>query len=932
MSAPQDTISRQAAIDQFRSAIEVAGLTPPDVIEADGKLRRFSSNGEPKDDAGWYVLFDGAIPAGTIGDHRSGVHQNWRADIGRTTTTEEETACRARMEASRKLREREERKRHDEAATKAAALWQSATPALPDHPYLVRKQIAPVGTLREIDATKARSILDYAPWSGQTPLTGRLLVAPIKIGDKFSTCELIDGDGRKTAIRGGKKQSGYWAAQALPEGDGAGLTLLIGEGVATVLTACAACGHAGIAALSSGNLLMVAKAMRNRYPVVRLVLVADLVKATGEADRHAAEAAQAVGGLLIAPDFGGERTEGETDFNDMAVRLGVEAVRSRINAALDIVEARAPAKRNRKSELALRNVTPGDDESDVRELEPYYAVMNGGLYYVGIKRDSESGEMFHTAPLWLCDPLKVLGSGADDTGRQFRLLQWSRQGNGEEIRMAMPSATIGEREGWASLRNRGLAVASETSARNKLAYFLQKEGDAQWHEIVSMTGWQNGVFILPSGEVVGTPKSPMHFIGNPKNPEAYRPSGTLESWRENVGALARDNPLAVVSIACALAGPLLSLIDAKDGIGLHLYTTSSSGKSTTAEAAASVWGHPARTMHTWSGTALGLALASESANDLMLYLDEIGAGDARKIGPAIYQMLNGVSKLQGARDGGTIASRSWRLGLISTGEVGMSQYLAEGGQTPRGGQEIRLLDIPADQGKYKAFDCIHGRADGGVFANDLSAAALAHYGTLGREFVLWLAPRKAEVRAWVADTQARMLKAVPEGAAPTVQRATRKFGVLCAAVEMASAASLTGWTKEEASGWVQVAWTRWLSAFGIHDRDDARLLDQADGVLREHQFSRFASLPLGGMHPTIPNLMGYKRKEADGKFTFLVLPKAFKEEVVGGYEARRACEILHKADMLERPKGRAGWTVNGGKDLGQVYRMTLREDQGRDDG
>ncbi|MBV8270950.1 MAG: DUF927 domain-containing protein [Cupriavidus sp.] len=566
--------------------------------------------------------------------------------------------------------------------------------------------------------------------------------------------------------------------------------------------------------------------------------------------------------------------------------------------------------------------------ADTSNLEPHYAVIDGGLCYVGVKHDKDGGAASYAQPLWLCDPIEVLGSGCDDAGRQYRLLQWKRQGSGEAIRLALPSADIGEREGWAALRNLGLAVASQPAARHRLAYFLQKGGDTQWHEIVAMTGWQCGAFILPTGEIIGTPDSPIHFNGKPQNPGAYQPSGTLDTWRSTVGALARENPLVVAAIACALAGPLLSLIDAKDGIGLHLYTNSSSGKSTTAEAAASVWGHPVRTRHTWSGTSLGLSLASESANDMMLYLDEIGAGDARKIGPAIYSMLNGISKLQGAKDGGTVANRSWRLALISTGEVGMGQYLAEGGQTPRGGQEIRLLDIPADQGIYRAFDCIHGHPDGEVFANELSAAALANYGTLGRAFVEWLSTRKVEARARVTDAQARMLEAVPPDAAPTVRRATRKFGVLCAAAELASLAGLTGWAKDEAERWVLAAWARWMAAFGINDRDDSRLIEQAEGVLLANQFGRFALLPLQpGTDPVISNLMGYKRYDGDGRQTFLVLPAAFKGEVVAGYEVRRACDVLCDAKLLERPNGRNGWTANGGKGIGQVYRMRTRHQE-----
>jgi hypothetical protein len=75
-----------AHVLQFRDAIHAAGLVPPSDIEADGKLRRFSSNGKKADDAGWYLLHDDGVPAGSFGDWRTGITQTWRADIGRTLT------------------------------------------------------------------------------------------------------------------------------------------------------------------------------------------------------------------------------------------------------------------------------------------------------------------------------------------------------------------------------------------------------------------------------------------------------------------------------------------------------------------------------------------------------------------------------------------------------------------------------------------------------------------------------------------------------------------------------------------------------------------------------------------------------------------------------------------------------------------------------
>ena len=53
----------------------------------------------------------------------------------------------------------------------------------------------------------------------------------------------------KAAIADGKKAGSYWAAQRMPEGDGAGLTVVVGEGVATGLSIKQATAHHCIAAL-----------------------------------------------------------------------------------------------------------------------------------------------------------------------------------------------------------------------------------------------------------------------------------------------------------------------------------------------------------------------------------------------------------------------------------------------------------------------------------------------------------------------------------------------------------------------------------------------------------------------------------------------------------------------------------------------------------
>jgi putative DNA primase/helicase len=214
-------------------------------------------------------------------------------------------------------------KGHVQAARWAAAIWKAATPVTQGHPYLARKRVAPVSTMREIAQLRAQAILGYMPKRGEQPLAGRLLVVPVKLADQLTSLELIDEQGLKTGLYRGTRAGGYWAAHSLPDGNGEGLTLAIGEGVATVLSAKEASGVAVVAALSAGNLMKVATAMRARYPVAQLIVLADL----GNGEDKARNAAAEVGALLALPDFRADRPHGAKDFNDLALHRGLDAVR-----------------------------------------------------------------------------------------------------------------------------------------------------------------------------------------------------------------------------------------------------------------------------------------------------------------------------------------------------------------------------------------------------------------------------------------------------------------------------------------------------------------------------------------------------------------------------------------------------------------------------
>ena len=298
-------------IDHFRAAIAAAGIIPPNPIEDDGAIHRFSSNGKPSNKDGWYALHGDGVPAGSFGCWREGLTQIWcsKSDIDMTPT--ERDAHRQRIMALQVQRNADQLQRQHDASLAAAALWAQAAPATTNHAYLARKGVQPHGT-REF---------------------GEHLLIPMRdTAGMLHSLQSVALDGTKRFHAGGRIKGCYYAI-----GKPAG-ALVVCEGFATGASIHEASGHAVACAMNAGNLLEVVQALDRKYPQLRLMLAADDDwKTDGNPGlTKAREAAQAVGALLALPRFDGLRDDKATDFNDLQRSEGLEAVRACIEAATTV--------------------------------------------------------------------------------------------------------------------------------------------------------------------------------------------------------------------------------------------------------------------------------------------------------------------------------------------------------------------------------------------------------------------------------------------------------------------------------------------------------------------------------------------------------------------------------------------------------------------
>ncbi|MBB2930141.1 TOPRIM and DUF927 domain-containing protein [Paraburkholderia silvatlantica] len=852
-------------------ACDEIGVRFPGVPSRPGEWHRadVGEHANGKSDASIKVFAGGA----------GGIVKNWQtdeirvvfADDGRALSPDERAERKHRLDEARREAEAERERRAKDAAATAFAIWNKATPARDDHPYLARKLVRAVETLHEIDVKGLKSVAGYAPKSDGEPLQGRVLVAPVYTGaklDKLSTIELIDETGRKSALAGGVKSGGAWAVAPVPA---EAASIVIAEGVATACSIHEATGWPTVAALSAGNLAAVAKAVHAKHRGASIIVAGDL----GNGQEAAGNAARAVGGIAVFPDFGADSADGQTDFNDLRQARGTEAVRAQIEAAIASADDEYPDIKHRP----CWRIYPEWKDAEGVKLKP-------GVYLHTVKhgKHDEAPELIdkHIAtPIWV--RAKTRNREDSDYGRLLEmqsdagLKKWAMPmemlaGDGNEIRAVLL------REG----------VTFENRNRSSVLDYIVGQQPKRTMRSASVTGWHEGAFVLPS-QVIGADDIWFQSTGR----EApYATAGTFEGWRE-LAALANENPLMMFAMASAFVGPLLHYLNI-DGGGAHLYGDSSCGKTSAGRAAVSVWGSP-RFERKWKATSNGLEGAAVLHSDTMLMLDEINEIKPQDLYDTAYGLVNGVGKTRANRYGEARQAARWRVFLLSTGELTVAARMAMGGIEAMAGQLVRILDVPV-VGTHGIFENLHGRKSGGLLADEVRDLAAKHYGHAGPLFVEKLI---GEIRDGLRLTEAlaAIVKDYFTAESDQERRAARIFALCALAGELAARWNIAPWRAGEPSEAAQHAFMLWRSQRQDDGRgsEHAAILRAVSDFIDRHGDSRFSNIAVERADP-VRERAGYYQLDGDRRL-YLFTSGALRE-ATRGYDFSRVLRALDEAKAI----------------------------------
>ena len=536
-----------------------------------------------------------------------------------------------------------------------------------------------------------------------------------------------------------------------------------------------------------------------------------------------------------------------------------------------------------------------------RTMSPYlsfghYEMREGeGLFHVTPRLKKEPLEE------WICRPFKVLARVRSSTSENWAsLVEWDDEDR-HPHRHTTPDAELhGDINALcATFARGGLKITTAMKRKHHLSAYLNgARSRAPKKLLVPRTGWHEvggrKTFVLPGIDDV--------IVENALN-SPYSSAGTLDDWKQYVAGPCEGHHLAVLAISMAFAAPLLDLTG-EGGGGANIKGLSSIGKTTLVTAAASVWGCGAERggfLRTWRSTANGIEGVAALFNDALLCLDEIGVAHPIEVGNIVYSLAAGVGKQRARQDGSAKAVATWNVMILSSGEIGVSEKIREGGARARAGQEIRIIDIAADAGHgFGVFDSAGPDGDPQKLANDIKAAAATRYGTAGPAFVAaiersGLDKMVERVRAFQGDFRRDVAGGIRTG---QVLRVVDRLGLIAAAGEIAASLGIVGWQPGVAARAVREVFTSWNADRGGNEPAEIQAaISQIAGLLELHGASRFDPAAPGADARPVHNRLGYVQGDGADRHWWIT-PEAWRNEFLKGYDAKTITKVLVERGLI----------------------------------
>ncbi len=318
--------SKLSPVDEFAIALKDNGLLIKGEPIMDGKWHRVAVEGdEKKKNSGSYRGFLDGKANGQIINFKLGDKAVRWSYSGENKLNAAELQQAQSDAAARKVENTIALEKLQLDAGKKAVdiLVNDKNKSANSHPYLVKKQITHM-QLKENE-------------------NGELLLPVQDINGHIWSIQTIDKDGQKRFLKDGRKTGMMNVVGNIKKSSVANKAVIICEGFSTAASLALASDKTVVVAFDKGNLAPVAEQIRGKYPDLDIIIAADndhrlenhptIKKNVGiDAANKAAKSVNAT--VIIPPLTDEEKSQGLSDFNDIAVSRGNDGLKSCLKALL----------------------------------------------------------------------------------------------------------------------------------------------------------------------------------------------------------------------------------------------------------------------------------------------------------------------------------------------------------------------------------------------------------------------------------------------------------------------------------------------------------------------------------------------------------------------------------------------------------------------
>lgn len=523
---------------------------------------------------------------------------------------------------------------------------------------------------------------------------------------------------------------------------------------------------------------------------------------------------------------------------------------------------------------------------------------------------------------WLSDKFDVIGQGVEieEGNLHYSMIRFKANSNGEDVTEAILQGEIASAETFKNLRNKGLEINYISKHHPHLANYISSKTirSPKWR-IVSSSGWKNGAYIYPNGEIIGEMdnKQPLFLRNQPINAELFTQSCTLDEWKENVAKYAKGNDLIILALLFALAAPVIKVVNAPH-FGIHIYGESSKGKSICSYVANSVYGHGKDLERSWSATRTALINEAIARNDCLLVMDEL-TNLSPDLGIGItYELFQGVEKLRGNADNGQNRRiRNWQTMILSNGEKNLVDQLKDifkekKGNVVKAGELVRMLNIPFEGlTNYHQFTndpnlttTYHKSL---AFVDSIKSNASKFYGVAGREWISFIMNNKTLLNTEKERNELmfinKMIEIKPKDVADEelnqIGRVAKNFALLETVGKCSK--HITGLNDDEIEAAILNCFTLWVNEFGWGNKEKMQIIENLDLFIQQN---------IGDLYhvrnkqivntPVSKKFVGFYFEEDTRENSYLILDKRNLLLEMGAFPEKKIIESLLKEKRLVR--------------------------------